>query len=78
MMHSTASMHSSELSHYGRLVRAAAESAVKSSRYFLALMRKAAAREQTRQQLAQLDEHMLHDIGLEPLDVYYGWRGSKR
>ena len=78
MTQNAASMNGFELSHYGRLARAGVESAIRWARYFSALMRKAAARERDRRQLARLDARMLQDIGLEPFDVYYGWRGPAR
>ena len=78
MMQNTSPIHMSDLSHFGWLARASAASAVRSGRYFVVLMRKAAVREQTRRELAELDEHVLRDIGLDPLDVYYGWRGTAR
>ncbi|SCY67157.1 DUF1127 domain-containing protein [Microvirga guangxiensis] len=78
MMQNTASLSTSELAHYSRLVRAVARSAVKSARYFVVLTRRAATRERTHQQLTQLDARLLEDVGLEPFDVYYGWRGSSR
>jgi hypothetical protein len=31
-----------------------------------------------RRQLAELDAHMRQDVGLEPFDTYYGWRGHER
>jgi uncharacterized protein YjiS (DUF1127 family) len=52
------------------------ESAIRATRYFFTLMRDAAARERTRKEIASLDARMLHDIGLEPFDVRYGWRNS--
>ena len=78
MMQNTASIHDLDFSHFGWVVRAAFKSAAKSTRYFVALMKKAAAHERGRRQLAGLDARMLQDIGLEPFDVYYGWRGSGR
>jgi len=78
MMQNTASLHDPDFSHFSWVVRATFKSAAKSARYFVALMKKAAAHERGRRQLARFDERMLQDIGLEPFDVYYGWRGSGR
>jgi hypothetical protein len=75
MMQNTASLNGSTISQSGWIARAIIESATQSIRYFVALMKKAAAHERDRR---QLDERMLQDIGLEPFDVYYGWRGSGR
>ena len=77
MMQNAASIHDLDF-HFGWIVRASFKSAAKSVGYFVALMKRAAARERGRRQLAELDARMLHDIGLEPFDVYYGWRGSGR
>lgn len=75
MTHATGSMHSSERPDYAWIAPAALASAAKAGRYFVSQMRRAAAREKTRKELSELDAHMLQDIGLEPLDIAYGWRG---
>jgi uncharacterized protein YjiS (DUF1127 family) len=71
-------MHSSERSDYSWIAPAALSSARKAGRYFVSMMKRAAARERTRKELSELDARMLQDIGLEPLEVYYGWRGAPR
>jgi uncharacterized protein YjiS (DUF1127 family) len=76
MMQNTASLHGFHVAHSGWFMRAILENAVESSRYFVSLMKKAAAHERDRRQLVRLDARTLQDIGLEPFDVYYGWRGS--
>lgn len=78
MMQNTALMDTTELTQSGWVARAVMGSAGKSARYFVALMRHAAARERSRRELAQLDARMLRDIGLEPFDRYYGWQSSSR
>jgi uncharacterized protein YjiS (DUF1127 family) len=78
MMRNAASINDLDFSHFGWVVRATLKSSAKSVRYFVALMKKAAAHERGRRQLAELDVHMLQDIGLEPFDVYYGWRSPGR
>jgi uncharacterized protein YjiS (DUF1127 family) len=78
MTYATGSMHHSEQSAYAWIAPAALACATKAGRYFVSEMRRAAARERTRKELSELDARVLHDIGLEPLDVYYGWRGSPR
>lgn len=75
MMRNSASLNGSMISQSGWIARAIVGSATKSMRYFVALMKEASAHERDRR---QLDERMLQDIGLEPFDVYYGWRGSGR
>jgi uncharacterized protein YjiS (DUF1127 family) len=40
-------------------------------------MKQAAAREQARRQLEELDNRMLRDIGLKPFETYYDWRGPR-
>ena len=75
MMQNIASLNGSMISQSGWMARAIIDSAIESIRYFVALMEEAAARERDRR---QLDERMLQDIGLEPFDVYYGWRGAGR
>lgn len=62
----------------GSFARATVENALKAARRLIALVRKAMAHERSRRQLAQWDERMLQDIGLEPFDVYYGWRSPAR
>ncbi|WP_457089971.1 DUF1127 domain-containing protein [Microvirga sp. P5_D2] len=78
MTYATGSMHHSEQSEYAWIAPAALVCATKAGRYFVSQMRRAAALERTRKELSELDARGLHDIGLEPLDVYYGWRGSPR
>jgi uncharacterized protein YjiS (DUF1127 family) len=78
MTRNSASLNDSMLAQSGWAVRATIENGARASRYFVALMKVAAARERTRRELASLDPHLLRDIGLEPLDVYYGRRGSGR
>lgn len=74
MMRNIASFHRPHAARSGWVVRAAVESAARSFHCFVALMKEAAAHEQDRRHLARFDERMLQDIGLEPFDVYYGWR----
>lgn len=78
MMQNTAALNGSEITHSGWFARAIIVSAVQSFRCFVATMKEAAAHERNRRHIAHLDAHMLQDIGLEPFDVYYGWRGSIR
>jgi uncharacterized protein YjiS (DUF1127 family) len=78
MTHATGTIRGPERSDYAWILPTALSCATKAGRYFLALMKRAAARERTRKELADLDGHMLQDIGLEPFDVYYGWRGTPR
>jgi uncharacterized protein YjiS (DUF1127 family) len=78
MMRNVASMNGAEIFRGGWFARAAVENAIKSARYFVSLMKEAVAHERNRRQLARMDARMLQDIGLEPFDVYYGWRGSAR
>jgi len=73
MTQNTSSLNGSMNSPSGWIARAIIESATRSIRYFVASMKEAAAHERDRR---QLDARMLQDIGLEPFDVYYGWRGS--
>jgi uncharacterized protein YjiS (DUF1127 family) len=76
MMHSTGSLNGSERVHLRWLAWVVIENAIKAAGYFIALMRRAAAHERDRRQLAALDVRMLQDIGLEPFDVRYGWHAS--
>lgn len=78
MTYATGSMHSSARSDYAWIAPAAFSCANKATRYFVSLMKRAAARARTRKELAELDARLLQDIGLEPFDVYYGWRGAPR
>ena len=78
MMHNSALLNGSMISQSGWIPRAIVESATHSFRYFVASMKEAAAHERHRRQLAKFDERMLQDIGLEPFDVFYGWRGCGR
>lgn len=75
MTHATGSMHSSEQFDYVWITPAAIASAAKAVRYFVSQIKRAAACEKTRKELSELDAHMLQDIGLEPRDIAYGWRG---
>lgn len=78
MTYATGTMRGSEQFGYAWILPAAFSCSTKAGRYFIALMKRAAARERTRKELADLDLHMLQDIGLEPFDVYDGWRGTLR
>lgn len=78
MMQNIVSLHGSRALRSGWIARALVESAARSCRCFIAAMKEAAAQERDRRHLARLDARMLHDLGLEPFDVYYGWRGSSR
>ena len=78
MTHFTGSMDSSEHASSGWIARAILESGIKSTHHFVGLMKQTAARERTRRQLDELDARMLRDIGLEPFDTYYDWRGLGR
>lgn len=78
MMQNIASFHSFHAPRSGWFVRAIVESAIKSLRCFIDVMKEAAAHERDRRHLARFDARTLQDIGLEPFDVYYGWRGSSR
>ena len=78
MMRNTALLHGVHAASSGWLARAVIESTAKSFRCFVAQMKEAAAHERDRRQLARLGANTLQDIGLEPFDVYYGWRGSGR
>jgi uncharacterized protein YjiS (DUF1127 family) len=71
-------MDSSAYVQSGWFARAIVESGIKATHHFVSLMRQATAREQTRRQLQELDDRMLRDIGLEPFDTYYDWRGPGR
>ncbi|WP_445504764.1 hypothetical protein [Microvirga sp. G4-2] len=73
MTQNTASLNGSLNSPSGWIMRAIIESATQSIRYFVASMKEAAAHEGDRRQLYAC---MLQDIGLEPFDAHYGWRGS--
>ena len=66
MMQNTDPMHMSDFSHFGWLARASAASAVRSGRYFVVLMRKAALREQTRRDLADWTLSMSITAGAAP------------
>lgn len=76
MMQNIASFHGFHVAQSGWIGRAIVESAARSLHCFVALMKEAAAHERDRRHLTRLDERMLQDIGLEPFDVFYGWRGS--
>ncbi|MGO4388960.1 DUF1127 domain-containing protein [Microvirga sp. 2YAF29] len=78
MTYATGSLHGPGHSGYAWIAPAAFTSAGKAGRYFVSLMKHSAARERARKELAQLDVRMLQDIGLEPFEVYYGWRGVPR
>ncbi len=78
MTYATGSLHDSGHSGYAWIAPAILTSASKAGRYFVSLMKRSAARERTRRELAELDAQMLQDIGLEPFEVYYGWRGVPR
>ena len=78
MMQNSASLHGSQIARSGWFVRAVVGSAADSFRCFVASMKAAASRERSRRHVAHLDARLLQDIGLEPFDVYYGWRGSSR
>ncbi len=78
MTHFTGSMDSSAHAQSGWFARAIMESGIKATHHFVSLMKQAAAREQTRRQLEELDNRMLRDIGLEPFETYYDWRGPGR
>ena len=78
MTYATHSMHGAGRSEYAWIAPAILSCSTKAFRYFVSLMKRAAKRERTRKELSDLDARGLRDIGLEPLDVYYGWRGSPR
>jgi uncharacterized protein YjiS (DUF1127 family) len=78
MMQSSASLNESMIAQLGWIVRGMIESGAKAARYFIALMKEDAVHERSRRELASLDPHLLGDIGLEPFDVYYGWRRPSR
>ena len=78
MTYATGSLHGSEHSDYAWIAPAAFASAGKAGRYFVSLMKRSAARERARKEFAELDARQLQDIGLEPFEVYYGWRGAPR
>jgi len=77
MMRNVASI-SGRIACSGSFVRAAVESAVNPARDLVALVRKAMVHVRNRRRLSRWDERMLQDIGLEPFDVYYDWRGPGR
>ena len=77
MTHLTGSMGNAVHTQFGWIGRAVLESGIKSARHFVFLMKQAAAREHTRRELEELDEHLLRDIGLDPFGTYYDWRGPK-
>lgn len=62
----------------GSVARAVVAKVSKPARDLVALVRKAIAHERSRRELSRWDERMLLDIGLEPFDLYYGWRGPDR
>ncbi|MXQ10211.1 DUF1127 domain-containing protein [Microvirga makkahensis] len=62
----------------GSRVRAAAENVIKPAHDLAARVWKAIAHERSCRELSRWDERMLLDIGLEPFDVYFGWRGPDR
>ncbi|WP_134496420.1 DUF1127 domain-containing protein [Microvirga pakistanensis] len=78
MMRNTAFISGVETSDGRSNAHAAMGNIVQLVRSFRALMQKAMVRARSRRQLARLDGRMLQDTGLEPFDVYYGWRGSPR
>ncbi|WP_243371446.1 hypothetical protein [Microvirga solisilvae] len=78
MMQNTSSLHGFHFAHSGWFMRAVAESTAASVRCFVSQMKEAATHERDRRHMAKFDMRMLNDIGLEPFDVYYGWRGSGR
>ncbi|HZW46767.1 MAG TPA: hypothetical protein VFF61_04520 [Microvirga sp.] len=78
MLRNIAPSGGAEIPHGGRFARAAAENVIKSARSAAARMKDAVAHARGGRQLAPSDARMLQDIGLEPFDVYFGWRGSDR
>ncbi len=77
MSHFIGSLAHSDHARSHWMARATMENAMEATRYVVSLMRQASARERTRRQLGELDARMLRDIGLDPLDVYYDWRGPR-
>ena len=73
MMRNIASREGTLVSHFGCVARAIVEDVAKAARDLAGLRKGFAAHERD---LRQLDARMLQDIGLEPFDVYYGWRSS--
>jgi uncharacterized protein YjiS (DUF1127 family) len=78
MMQNSASLNESMISQLGWIARAMIENGAKATRYFIALMKEDAIHERSRRDLASLDLRLLRDLGLEPFDVYYGWRRPGR
>lgn len=78
MMRNVAFLDDPALSHLGWIAGAACKSVANTACSLLAMMTAAVAHARGHRQLARLDMRMLQDIGLEPFDVYYGWRGPGR
>ena len=66
MTHFTRSTIDSDPVQFGWVAGAILENAAEAARHFIALMKQAAAREKGRRQIAELDAHLLQDIGLDP------------
>ena len=77
MMDSSCSIRGSDRLEFLWFMRAMGECGIKAFRHFLSLMQQAALQERGRRELSKFDAKMLQDIGLEPFDVYYGWRGPQ-
>ncbi len=77
MMNSVNSLRTSDRFELFWIMSTVWECGIKSARYFASLLRHAAVQERSRRELSKLDDRMLQDIGLEPFDVYYGWRGKR-
>jgi len=78
MLRKVAPSGGAEISHDRRFARAAAGNVIRSVRSAVVRIKDAVAHARGRRQRAPSDARMLQDIGLEPFDVYYGWRGSDR
>jgi uncharacterized protein YjiS (DUF1127 family) len=72
MTHFTRSTIDSEQAQFGWVAGAILDNAMEAVSHFIALMKQAAAREKGRRQIAELDAHLLRDIGLDPFDRHDG------
>jgi hypothetical protein len=47
-------------------------------RFVSALLAGVRRRARSRRTIADLDARLLRDVGLEPFDLYYGWKGPRQ